>query len=186
MDKPRIADAVGLAWRPRKGGWAAVWIARQDIAKKGFKPATHQIGVFTSELSDDDLRKIRLECERLQDEMYAFGAAQPKVFGGTVRDLINAYQTDPDSRYHTAAYDTRRGTDAMLRRIDRLIGGSRLAAMGAREIKRLYEDIRYPEGKDGRDIKSTGHAAMTAIRGMFSFGVIFEIDPNCIRLKTIL
>src|SRR6266581_2720586 len=70
--KPAGIDAPGLAWRPRKGGWAAVWIARQDIAKKGFKPATHQIGVFTSELTDDDQIKIRSECERLQREVLSW------------------------------------------------------------------------------------------------------------------
>jgi hypothetical protein len=186
MDKPQIQAAPGLAWRPRKNGWAAVWLCRQDHASNGFKPSTHQIGVFTNDLTEADLILIRSTCARLQDEMYAFGNKQPKVFAGTVRDLINAYQTDPDSRYLGMSYDGRRHTDALLKRIDKLIGTTKLSAMCARDIKRLYENIRYPDGKEGRDIKTTAHAAMTAIRMAFSFGVIYEIDPNCIRLKTIL
>jgi len=127
--------------------------------------------------------EVRKACIAFQEEMYG---EKPAKETGTIRALINAFQTDPDSGYHGADYDTRRHTDALLKRIDKLAGGLKLAEMGARDIKRLYEDIRYPDGKEGRDIKSTGHAAMTHFRRAFSFGVIYEIDPNCIRLKTIL
>jgi hypothetical protein len=179
MDKPHIPDAPGLGWRPRRNAWAATWLA----SKKDFRPATRQIRVFDHQPTIDEAIEVRKACVAFQEEMYG---EKPAKETGTVRALINAYQTDPDSRYHGAAYDTRRQTDAMLKRIDKLAGGLKLAAINARDIKRLYESIRYPEGKDGRDIKSTAHAAMTALRGALSFGVIFEIDPNCIRIKTIL
>lgn len=184
MDKPHIPDAPGLAWRPRSNGWAAVWLARQDIAKAGFKPSTRQIMVFTEPPTAAQEDDVRAKCVKFQEEMYEFGQARPAVFGGTIRALINAYQTDKDSRYHGMSYDTRRHTDAILKRIDKLAGEKKLAAIGARDIKHLYEAIRYPE--PGRDIKSMAHAAMTAFRMMFSFGVVYEIDPNCARIKAVL
>lgn len=197
MDRPRIAAAPGLAWRPRKNGWAAVWLARQDIVTKGYRPSSVQIGVFTSELTEPDLVLIRSTCARMQDEMYAFCANQPKVFAGTVRALINAYQTDPDSRYHGMRYKSRLHTDALLKRIDAKYGDVLLVDIGARDFKRWYEEIRFPVDKDGkrdgRELITTAHAAMTAVRMMFSFGKAFEIEETprdrvseCARLKEIL
>lgn len=178
MDKPHIPDAPGLAWRPRKNAWAATWIA----SKKGFKPATRQIGVFDHQPNEAEAHVVRAACVRLQEEMY--GVMPDSQDDGTVRGLIKCYQTDPDSRYHGIEYDGRRQTNSMLRRIDNLIGHRKLADISGRAIKRLYETIRYPT--EGRDIKPTAHAAMTAFRAVLSFGVMFEIDPNCGRIKTIL
>lgn len=118
--------------------------------------------------------------------MYAFGHERPKVFGGTVRALINAYQTDSDSRYQAMRYKTRLHTDALLKRIDAKYGALKLASLGARDFKAWYEGIRWPDGKDGRCITRTAHAAMGAVRMMFSYGAVFEVDPQCARLKGIL
>jgi hypothetical protein len=194
MDKPQIAAAPGLAWRPRRNGWAAVWLARQDIAKnKGFKPTTHQIGIFSSELTEADLILIRRECTRLQDEMYAFIEKQPKVFAGTVRALISAYQTDKDSPYPGMRYRSRLQLDTLLRRIDAKFGAAKLNELGARDFKRWYEAFRWPDGKDGRELITTAHAIMTTVRMVFSFGSTFEIEKasrdrisECSRLRVIL
>lgn len=193
MDKPRIQAAAGLAWRPRRNGWAAVWLARQDIAGKGFKPATHQIGVFTSELTEADLLLIRKECARLQSQMYAFLDDKPKTFGGTVRELVSAYQIDPDCTYQTMRYKTRRDTDNMLKKIVAKYGAVKLVDLDVREFKRWYESFRWPDGKDGRELITTGHAVMTTVRMVLTFGKLFEIEKTprdkiseCARLKDIL
>lgn len=174
-----------------------MWLARQDIAKDGFKPSTSQIGVFTSELTESDLVLIRSTCDRLQSEMYAFADGQPKLFAGTVRAVINAYQTDPDSRYHAMRYKSRLHADALLKRIDQKYGTCKLADLGARDFKQWYESIRYVVDKDGnrtgREIVTTAHAAMTAVRMIFTFGATFEIEKaprdrisECERLRAIL
>src|SRR6266851_7782758 len=43
-------------------------------------------------------------------------------FDGTVRGLINSYQSDPDSGYQKIRYRTRENYDNLLRRIERDIG----------------------------------------------------------------
>jgi len=35
---PDIKDAPGLVWRRRKDGWMAVWQARPDLVKRGYRP----------------------------------------------------------------------------------------------------------------------------------------------------
>lgn len=195
MDKPRIEGAHGLTWRPRKNGWAAVWLARQDIAKNGYKPKTRQISVHTSALTEDDEIAITKKCLSFQREMVSWNTDRkaPETFAGTVGALITAYQTDPDSPYHGATYQSRKGFDFHLGRINAAHGEEKLADLGARDFKHWYEDARWPDGKDGRDKVSTAHGMITVVRIMLSFGYSFEIEkapPNtmsqCARLKLIL
>src|SRR5687767_1108666 len=118
MDKPHIPDAPGLSWRPRSNGWAAVWVARQDIVKRGFGPSTRQLAVFTAPPTPAEIERIEIACTRLQLEMYRFIGGEPQRFAGTVRALISAYQTDPDSPYHGSRYRTRVDFDNIVKRID--------------------------------------------------------------------
>lgn len=193
MDKPHIPDAPGLAWRPRNNGWAAVWLARQDIAKKGFKPSTRQILVLEQPPTEAQETAIRIACVRFQEEMYEFGNERPRVFEGTLRALVSTYQTDPDSAYQTMRYRTRRDTDNLLKRIVAKHGKVRLADIDVRELKRWYEGFRWPDGKDGRELIATGHAMMTTFRMALTYGKVFEIEKTprdkvseCARVREIL
>lgn len=187
MDKPQIADAPGLAWRPRKNGWAAVWLARQDIAKKGFKPSTRQILVLTAPPTEKQETAIRTACVRFQEEMYEFGGGLPKTFGGRVRDLISAYQTDKDCDYKKLGYDSRREADGHILHIDRMVGTKNLADLGARDFKHIYEQTRWPDGN--QEVKGKvfmAHKRLGVVRRIFSYGMAFEVDPQCKRLREIL
>lgn len=193
MDKPHILDAPGLAWRPRKNGWAAVWLARQDIASDGFKPSTRQIAVFERPPTEAEEIEVCAACVKFQEEMREFGHAKPKMFAGTLRALFAAYQTDPDSPYQTMRYKTRKHTDSLLRRIDAKHGTMRLVDIGVREIKHIYNGFRWPDGKEGRELVSTGHAVMTALRMAVSFGMTFEVEKaprdrisECARIRAVL
>ena len=184
MEKPHIQDAVGLAWRPRKDAWAAVWLARHDYVAKGFRPSTVQLGVFAEPPTEAQAQEIRAACERLQLEMY--GEKPPKETG-TLRWLIGVYQTDPDSPYATMRHYTKRhGLDSQLRKLSERFGTFRLADIGARECKRIYEETRWPAGKDGPERRGMAHHAITALRMALTFGTAFEIDPACARIRAIL
>ena len=158
-------------------------MARQDIVKDGFRPSTAQLMVLTAPPTPDQERSIRANCIRLQEEMYEFGHVQPKVFGGTVRDLINAYQTDKDSAYQTMRYRGRVDIDNSLKRIDAKYGKLKLADLGARDFKHWYEGLRWPDGVGGRETRTMAHSIMTAVRMMFTFGKLYKVDPACARLK---
>lgn len=187
MDKPHIPDAPGLAWRPRSNGWAAVWLARQDIAKKGFKPSTRQILVLEQPPTEAQETAIRTACVKFQEEMYEFGNERPRVFEGTLRALVSAYQTDPDSPYHGLEYHGRREFDTHAKHLVLEHGHLKLAEIGAREFKRIYELARWPAGKDESLGKvSLAHKRIGMVRRMVGFGMAFEIDPACSRLRPIL
>jgi hypothetical protein len=159
-----------------------------------FKPTSHQIGVFESELTEANLVLIRQECARLQGEMYGSIEAAPKKFGGRFRDLINAYQTDPDSDYHGMRPKTRGDVDNWLKRIAaNKFSDLQLRDISLREIKHLYNDFRWPDGKEGRELISTAHSVVAMIRMVFSYGTKFEVEKvardrmsECARIRAIL
>jgi hypothetical protein len=112
--------------------------------------------------------------------------AGPAKFDGTMRGLVDIYQTDPDSRYHGIRYKNRIGITNMLKRIVVACGTWKLAEMGARDFKRLYEGFRWPDGKSGRQLIATAYDVMNITRMVIKHGSVYEVDPNCSRLKAIL
>src|ERR1700761_9252922 len=117
---PKMADAPGLVWKPRKNAWAATWQARSDLVKRGYLPKTVALWVG-AEPDETDRLHIANRCRHLQSEMLARSRRLEPVplnpFTGTLRALINCYQTDVDSPYHKNRFHVRRNRDSKLRRI---------------------------------------------------------------------
>lgn len=188
MEKPHIPDAPGLVWRPRKNAWAAVWVARADIRERGFEPATSQLAVFTAPPTEQEETAVRTVCVRLQEEMYEFGSTKPKPFDGSLRALIFGFQKDPDSGYAKLEWSTRATLDRELRHINTDHGHLMLADLNAREFLRIYNGYRWKNGiDDGTPGKvALSYQRMGTIRRLMKYGAVFEVDPNCRRLKEML
>lgn len=190
MDKPRIDNAPGLAWRTRAGGtWVAVWIARQDLVKRGFRPQTQRLWTGTSQdLDHATADYIRDECSRLQNEMLGFGRGEtrPVTFDGRMSGLIEVYLNDKDSPFHAMRYVSRRQYQNLLDRLNVSVGDRALAALNFRDFKNWYEQARWPDGRDGeRDMPSMGHRLITIVRIVMNFGAAMEL-PDCDRLALVL
>jgi hypothetical protein len=180
---PRISNAPGLIWRPYQEGWEARWQARTDLINKGFEPKSMRLWTGI-EPTEAEAAQISDTCNRMQDEMKIFGrgglpAANP--FDGTMRSLINCYQTDPDSRYHKKRYATRRNNDTVLRRISQRHGHELLSDIKARTIISWYKEW----SDDGRML-STWQAVRGLFRVLFSFGFAILEDPECDRLCRVM
>lgn len=179
-DHPKIEDAPGLVWKPRKEGWVAYWQARSEIVKTGFSPSTVRLweGIEPSEM---DNIHLATQCKRLQADMVLWSkgitASGRTVFDGTVGTLINCYQTDPDSRYHKKRYSTRRNNDTVLRRISARHGHERLADIKGRTIHAWHA-----EWSDNGRMAATWQAVRGLLRVLFGFGFTMLDDPECDRL----
>lgn len=186
---PKIEGAPGLRWRPRGDGFAAVWIARADLVKCGFRPRTQRLWPPTAggavELHASDIAYIRSECVRLQDEMLGFarsGAKERAPFLPTVAGLIRAYQDDPDSPFNRKIrFESRQPYLSHMRAIEANVGARALAAVRGRDLLRWYEG--WAEG--GAHVPRA-HGRMTMIRMLVAFGVSIIEDTDCIRLAAIL
>lgn len=182
---PKVDNAPGIIWRPyQKTRWEARWQARTDLINKGFEPKSERLwtGVHPTEA---EAAQISDTCNRLQDAMKIWGRGGIPIavnpFDGTIRTLINCYQTDPASRYHKKRYSTRRNNDTLLRRIATRHGHEEIRDIKARTILDWYE-----EWSDHGRMLSTWQAIRGSLRVLFSFGFAILEDPECDRLCRVM
>jgi hypothetical protein len=178
---PKMAhEAPGLVWRERKDGWAATWQARSDIVKKGYLPKTVALWTGT-EPDDTDALQIATRCQHLQSEMLLFGRGVEPIplntFNGTLRSLINCYQTDKDSPYQKNRFHVRVNRDSLLRRLNKRHGHEMLSDIKARVLLAWHKEW----SKDGERL-ATGSAIIGQLRALFSFGATLLEDQHCERL----
>ncbi|HXJ61322.1 MAG TPA: tyrosine-type recombinase/integrase [Verrucomicrobiae bacterium] len=181
---PKVENAPGLIWRPYQKGWEARWQARTDLVNKGFAPKSQRL--WTGEQpTETEAAYISDSCQRLQTEMLLFSRGgipvAINVFDGTIRSLVNCYQTDPHSRYHKKRYSTRRNHDTMLRRIAVRHGPEEL-----RDIKGRTLLAWCAEWSDGGRMLATWQSVRGLLRVMFSFGFAILEDPECERLCALM
>lgn len=182
-DAPKL-DAPGVVWRKHDYGWEARWQCRTDLIKKGFTPKTTMIwtGEWPTEV---DLSVIQARAAKVHGEMLAYSAGlrAPPVYAydGSLRGLISAYQTDVDSTYHKLRYHVRKNQDSLLKRIVAKHGTEALEGIKARTILAWHKDW----SADGEKI-AMGHAFVTMLRTLFSFGKTILENEQCKRLSDIL
>jgi hypothetical protein len=99
---------------------------------------------------------------------------------GTLAHLIACYRTDKDSDFQSVRYSTRQNYDRNLRRLDREMGGAKLADLTLRDVLRSYE--RWTEG--GK--VAMGHQLVVLLRTLMGFGTTLLEDPQCARLRGLL
>lgn len=153
--KPIFEGAPGHIVRRAGNKWEVRWQARTDLVSRGFTPKSERIWIGDTP-TDMERAHVADRCRRLQDEMLLYsrgGLPTPTishVFDGTLRSLINCYQTDPDSRYHKKQYAVRRNF--------------RLLA----EARRYHGDNRQPGGMGPGLSEATARQSLCAVDRHFS------------------
>lgn len=184
MTPPKIDNAPGLSWRPRKYGWEARWRARPDLVKRGFRPVNVRLFVSTAKEpvpSEAGCKMIADACNALQTEMLVWGRGGVPViasFDGSIRSLVNAYQTDKDSTYRKLRFTSRDSADYLCKRLVQTHGDDMIADLKARNMLRWHEEFA---GEDGKKI-TMAHAMIGMVRTLVNFGTTILEDEQCERL----
>lgn len=183
MTHPKITDAPGHIWRKHVRGWECRWQCRTDLVEKGFKPKSQQLFVG-EEPSETEIAFIQDSCRRLQDEMLTFGrGGLPTVnpYEGSLRSLINCYQTDPDSTYHKLRFQVRKNTDGLLRRLSKDYGHEDLGDIKGRTILAWHKGWTA-----GGEKIAMGSAFVGQLRTLFTFGRSILECQECVRLGAVM
>lgn len=98
----------------------------------------------------------------------------------TIGELAEIYRTDERSPYRGLRFGTRNNADNFIDRIVADFGSSRIADLNADIIWKMYESWA-----DGGKL-ATGHAFVTKLRGLLSFGTVTLDDAGCQRLSIIM
>lgn len=99
----------------------------------------------------------------------------------TIRELIDAYQTDPVSPYHELRERTRVNDAGILRRIKGSYGDVVLTDIKNRTLIEWHKIW----SKNGEHVPM-GHAMMAKVRTVVRFGLLFLEDVECQRLRLVL
>lgn len=190
--RPTVQDAPGCTWMPSGYGWEARWRPRTDLVRRGYPGQTSRLWKGT-ELTDKDRGWISESCNRLQTDMlgWARGAKiEVPTFDGTIRTLVDQFQTDEDSPYKKVRYRTRLNYDSMLKRIaadhgDVRLGGGFDSDGNPTEPLKARKLLRWHEEWSKRGV-TAAHGIMTMLRMLFKFGATFLEDDECQRLSGII
>jgi hypothetical protein len=99
----------------------------------------------------------------------------PVHFDGTLRRLIQAYQSDEDSRFTKLRYQSRQYYTTLMRIIEKQHGAVKVDDIKARILMRWHEDWR------GRGETMT-RSLLRMLRTLFTFGATILEDQDCERL----
>lgn len=164
-------DAPGLKWRGRAdGARVPYWVARADIAKRGYEPKTVRLH-YTA----DDFESIAARCRILQAEMLEWskrGNAMARGYDGTLGALIHLYQTAEFSPYLAVKWNTRRQYDLDLAKIAKAVGKRRIDGITYADIHRWHANFKKPAEEGGAERIRSAHGVMTMLRIVINFGVL--------------
>lgn len=181
--KPEGLDAPGLTWRPRRDHWEARWIARQDLIKRGFQPRSSRLWAGACPTTEE-WRVIGSACSRLQGEMLAWLKVPQdqwdpaRLFDDRLESLIKIYEQDPDSPFQKLRYKVRLAYASKSRTLSNAVGSALISQLTFRDFQRWHEKFCAPKKAGGKRRKARGHALMTHLRLVLSFGVLLKL-PGC-------
>jgi hypothetical protein len=181
-EPPHVPDTPGLRWRWRNS-WEAIWRARADIVKKGFRPKNKLLWKGNRALTDYETKKLQDECQSLQSEMltHARGGIPDGTYDGTLASLIHCYRTDEDSTFRKLRFEVRKNQDHTLRRIVDRHGAELVSEINARTLLRWHKEWSH----NGLKV-AIAHAFVGHLRTISTFGMTILEDGECARLNTIL
>src|SRR5581483_8145064 len=127
-----------MAEKPSQLVWdrgVPVWRATRAAIKAGYPIKRVNLSYFA-----DNEAALHARCRRLtaeQNEWLSPHLADP-LFDGTIRSVINLWQTDPTSPYHGIEASTRHPYDVYARMIVGTVGARRVDVLDGRDMRRWH------------------------------------------------
>lgn len=175
------AKAPGLKWRTRKGGERVpYWVASSTAVRAGYTPKTVRLTGL-----EDSPRDIAGRCERLQSEMLMWLSGRSSyrpLFDGTIRSLLDIYQTDPESPYRKLKPSSRYPYDVYASKLRGHIGERRIDAIDRRDVDRWFAVWC---GSSEAPTLAAARMAVTVLKSALTFGKGCRL-AGCADLKSIL
>lgn len=154
-----------------------IWRATKAAVAEGYPVKSVNLSRYA-----DDPAALERRCDRLQVEMRSWLSGRrgnAKVFDGTIRSLVDLYQTDPESDYRDKPASTKEPYDVYLRVLRAEVGERQIGRCDARDVKRWF--AVWTEG--GHLAK--GKMIIAVLKAVLRFGIQCR-NPGCAEFKAIL
>ncbi len=167
-------SAPGLKWIQRRASRTPVWVA----SAKGYEPRT----VNLSHLRDVP-EQLLAKCALLQAEMNAWLAGlrdNERQFDGTLKSILEKYQTEPDSSYFALRPKSRKPYDFYIAKLIHEVGDRRIDKISGIDLKRWHDAW----SSNGQHL-AAAKMMRAVIDAAVTYGVMCRITP-CIELREVL
>lgn len=155
----------------RFNGKRPVWRASKAAIAKGFPLKS----VHLSHLASDP-KALRQRCERLQAEMLSWLTGRKTgadvIFDGTFRSLLDVYQTDPQSSYHSLKRSSRLPYDVYIRMMRAEIGERLIDNCDGRDVARWFEAWSAPARQGASRQVAKARMAIAVLKAALTFGIM--------------
>lgn len=154
-----------------------IWRATKAATAAGYPVKSVNLSLYA-----DDPAAIERRCQRLQIEMNSWLSGRRgnvRQFDGTIRSLVDIYQSDPQSPYHGLPASTREPYDVYLRVLRAEVGERQIDRCDARDVKRWF--AVWTAG--GHIAK--GKMIIAVLKTILSFGIQCR-NAGCVDFKAIL
>ncbi len=108
-----------------------------------------------------------------------------RVFDGTVRSLMNLYQTEEMSPYHGLERSSRHPYDVYTRVIIETVGARRIDALDGDDLRCWHREWTAPVVEGGKPRLAAGRMAMIVLKTALTYGITRKW-PACAELREIL
>lgn len=173
------ASAPGLTYR----GDRPVWRATKSAIAAGYPVKNVNLSLYA-----DDHPSLIARCERLQTEMKSWVSGRRGLvseFDGTIRSLIEIWQTDKESDYRNLKPSTLKPYDVYARMVIMEVGSVLIDNCDGRDIKRWFASWAEPDTEGAPRRIPKARMAIAVIRSALRFGVICR-RPGCKALMDVL
>lgn len=155
-----------------------IWRASKAALKAGYPVKNVNLSMYAA-----DAEAIERRCARLQIEMNSWLSGRRgnvMTFDGTIRSLVDLYQSDPDSPYHDKPASTRETYNVGLKVLRAEVGERQIDRCDARDVKRWF--IAWTE--DGRHL-AKGKLNIAVLKAVLKFGIQCR-NRGCAEFKAVL
>jgi len=160
-----------------------IWRATRAARKAGFPTKRANLKFFA-----DNEAVLIARCRRLTAEMNDWLAGRrghDVTFDGTVRSVINLWQTDPTSPYQKVEASTRHPYDIYSRMIVETVGARRIDALDGRDLRRWHDEWSSPLEQGGKPRIAAARMAIVVLKNALTFAATCR-KPGCADLRNIL
>ena len=159
-----------------------IWRATRAAKKAGYPVKRVNLSYFAADEAALFERCRRLTAE--QNEWLSPQRADP-LFDGTIRTVINLWQTDPASPYHALEASSRHPYDVYARMIVATVGARRVDALDGRDARRWHAAWMEPAVAGGKPRIAAARMAIMVLKIALTFAAGCR-KPGCKELRDIL
>jgi integrase len=169
--------APGLKWRKLASGLSPVWVADESAVAAGYQPKTMNLKHLAG-----DPEMLVAQCNALQADMILWRTGyrrDPLKFDGTIRSLLDIYETHERSPYRSLKPGSRKPYNHYLRRMRGHIGARHIDDVTGVDI--LNWHVIWSE--NGKHLAAAA-MARAVLEAAISFGVMLR-KQGCAELAVI-